>query len=147
MTSPLSSVSVDFVLRRRALWVALSIGAAVAVAAAIIFVVSRGPSVVPSGVARASELSALAPAGPVSAVGDFSWVSPFATAAYKVVVLDAAGARRFETYTSQERVTMPRNQAARLPPGRYAWTIEAFDAQGGSIAVSRPQSFEITPQR
>jgi hypothetical protein len=134
-------------VRRRAFWIALSIGAAVAVATAIVVVVPRGQSVVPSGVVRGSELAAAAPAGPVAAVGEFSWVSPFDTAAYRVTVLDAAGAVAFSTFTSQPRVTMPRNQAARLAPGRYSWTVQAFDAQGRRIAVSRPQSFEITPQR
>jgi hypothetical protein len=112
---------------------------------AIAFVVPREPPVVPGPIVRGSELVAGSPSGPIAAVGGFTWKSPYGKAAYRVTVVDAAGAVRFTSFTSQEGVAMPRNQAARLAPGRYSWKVEAFDEQGKSLGASRAQPFEILP--
>jgi hypothetical protein len=134
--------------QRRAAWVAFPIGATVAVATAIAVVVPRAPRVVPPGAAvRGTGLVCATPTGPVAAVGEFTWITPYRNAAYRVTVVDAAGAVRFTTYTSQERVTMPRNAAARLAPGQYSWKVEAFDEQRRSLGGSRAQPFEILPPR
>src|SRR5947208_3317590 len=78
--------------------VVVVIAAAAAVAVAIGVVVPREPSVAPSGAAvRASQLVAATPAGPIAAVGEFTWMSPYGKAGYRVTVIDAAGAVRFTT--------------------------------------------------
>jgi hypothetical protein len=134
--------------RRPAIWVTLLIAAAAAATVAIAVVVEREPPVVaPGGAVRGGDLVAATPAGPIAAVGEFTWMSPYGRTEYRVTVVDAAGAVRFITYTSQERVTMPRNQAARLAPGRYSWKVEAFDEQRRSLGGSRAQPFEILPPR
>ena len=72
--------------------VVVVIAAAAAVAVAIGVVVPREPSVAPSGAAvRASQLVAATPAGPIAAVGEFTWMSPYGKAGYRVTVIDDAG--------------------------------------------------------
>lgn len=133
--------------RRPAVWLAALVGASAAIAIAV--VIPRQPATLtsPDTAIRSGEIGASAPAGPIAAVGEFAWTSPYTKASYRVTVVNAAGAIVYTTFTSQEHVTMPRNQAARLAPGRYSWKVEAFDVLGRGVATSRTQSFEITPQR
>jgi hypothetical protein len=136
--------------RARYRWPAIWGAAAAAVAAVLIValvVVRPDPPPNASLAVRGGELSAMAPVGEVTRVDELRWASPFAASRYRVVVRDAAAKTVLSGETAGERIPLSPDEAARLAPGRYTWTIQALDGAGRTIAVSRPQSFEVQAAR
>jgi hypothetical protein len=126
-------------LRRRAVWVGLP---AMAAAALVAFAVLRQPRVAPlsdpTSDIRGSEIVAFSPTGTVSQIAEFKWTSPFRATTYRLSVKSQDGAVVWTKDSPQEHAA-----ATTLPPGRYTWKVDAFDAAGRVIASSRDQPFEI----
>ena len=64
---------------------------------------------------------------------ELSWASGLSAAKYRVEISSG-----YRLETDKTRIALPK-----LPPGNYAWTVTAFDAQGRPIAVSPPRTLTI----
>ena len=149
----LASAPLRRVRRPAALWSA----AALASAAALVFLVARptsdlsqrsaarSPERAPTGVPLPATLEARVPAA-MSTVGreelHFVWRHDDG-ATYHVFVADAAGAPLFDLITRDTSVTPPRSVVL-LPGVRYYWYVDALRANGTSLS-SGPNAFSIRP--
>lgn len=70
----------------------------------------------------------------------FAWWRAPGAAAYRLVILDSAGRQVYEAGGMADPVHLPSRV---LPPGEYAWDVEALDKQGRAIASRGRQRFTI----
>jgi hypothetical protein len=126
---------------RRALW----LGVPAAAAAVLLVALNVRQPVVPlsepsTDVRGGTALAPEAPAGAVDRVTAFRWSAPAGAARYRVTVRDAAGREMFSRESAQSPIT---GIVLPLRPGRYAWVVEALDASGQPLSVSRQQEFWV----
>lgn len=122
-------------LRRPATWM---VAAGAVAAAVLIGVVFQRPAPQPDTgfEIRSDRLLAIAPAGEVASVSELRWSSPYNASRYRVSV--RSGERVVATgETAEERFPVT------LTSGSYTWTVEALDANGRTIAASKPQAFRV----
>ncbi len=84
---------------------------------------------------RAGEVLEVSPPG-------FSWwrAARRGTVRYRLRVLNEAGQLAYRSEPLGDPVCVP---AKVLPPGRYTWTVDALDSQGGVADTWPARSFEI----
>jgi len=115
--------------------------AAVAVLALGISLVDwRSDPATPADTVRGSEIQAVAPAGTVTAVTEFSWQSPIQSDRYRVTVRHGPD-QVWQSEAAATRVAPPQNLFERGV--EYSWQVEAIDREGDVRMVSPPQPFVI----
>jgi hypothetical protein len=96
---------------------------------------------------RGTSLQPLAPIGRIDPPVQFRWVSPVEAARYTVEIRDERRALLFVLSTETESVDLPRDELARLTPGRtYSWEVIALGPGGEEIMRAPARSFVVSAE-
>jgi hypothetical protein len=120
-------------------WV-LPLAAAAVLAVGITLVDWRTDRGTPAETVRGAEIQAIAPAGTVAGVSEFSWQSPIRSDRYRVIVRRGS-VQVWQAVGAATRIAPPSD---RFEQGiEYSWQVEALDREGEVRMVSPPQLFVI----